>query len=90
MAYKRPDGLCELPGSIITKDQYKVIYSSLMTVTKTSSGINLWHRRLRHTSKDRIKQLEREGVVNGIYLQRQAEKIPCHLCAVGSHKKRNL
>lgn len=51
--------------------------------TTKSNGINLWHKRFGHASKDAIEDMSRKDLVTGINLNQVADAIDCSPCVEG-------
>ena len=54
--------------------------------TRESTGINLWHIRLGHMSKDMLIQ-KAKGAVKGMNIKAKAEIIECNTCVKAKQTK---
>lgn len=82
---RRVDGLFILNGMVIPKET-SVAFVGRTKVKETEQGVDLWHQRLGHISKDRVRNMTGE-FVTGMSLSDEAERIDCTTCVESKQHK---
>lgn len=71
------DDLFVLEGIVVKGEKVACMYKA--EVADPPTGIDLWHRRLGHVAKDRVKKMA-AGFVDGIDVTEKAQTIDCMPC----------
>ena len=83
---RRSDDLFVIQG-VVVQPQYKSFSMSMeKSGEENAQGLELWHRRLGHVSKERVKQLT-SGIVEGIDMNDKPQRIDCRPCVEAKQSK---
>ena len=77
------DNLYVIQGLVLSS---KVKSLCAVKTEESPSGVELWHRRLGHISKDRIEKMA-DGMVEGLDTKQKAKKISCVPCVEAKQAK---
>jgi Reverse transcriptase (RNA-dependent DNA polymerase)/GAG-pre-integrase domain len=89
---KRADVLCQLVTKAVGKSPRQAAMAAVGVGGEETreTGIDIFHRRLGHISKQAIKDMVRDKTVTGMDLSEACETVDCHDCAVGKQTRKSF